>query len=62
MGTKREEPLTTEEFAYMAAVFIHAMEEKNEGPGFENWIVENTPYTREEVKALLDEAYRRRLD
>ena len=61
MGTKREEPLTTEEFAYRAAVVIHALCERTTPVGVEEILVDSG-YTFEEAVAVTDEAYRRRLD
>ncbi len=61
MGTKREVVLTLEEFAYMSAVYLARMDALKvmERPD-EGYMAE--VYTKEEIGAWLDEAYRRRLD
>jgi len=62
VGSKREEPLTTEEFAYMAAVLIHTLCEELLLPSYVESLLVLRGYTKEEAKAVTDEAYRRRLE
>ncbi len=54
--------MDTEDFAYMAAVALHGLAEEM-GPGeLETKIWNQEKYSLKECKAMMDEAYRRRLE
>jgi len=62
MGSQREKPLTTEEFAYDAAVALHVLCEILTPLTIEWYLYSSEKFTGEEAKVLTDEAYRRRLE
>ena len=58
---KKEEGMCVMDFAYMAAVLIHSFCECSTPDDVEDVLIRRG-YTKEEAKAVTDEAYRRRLE
>ena len=54
--------MDTEDFAYMAAVALHGLAESMGPDELESLIWNQEKYSLKEVKAMIDEAYRRRLE
>ena len=61
MGIQKEGLLTTEEFAYQAAVIIHQLLE-TKGQNWLDEVFKSRGFSTEERDTMIDEAYRRRLE
>ncbi len=57
---EKDEILMTEEFAYMAAVAIHCLCE-HVGPFTIEKIMKDNGFPEDDIRPVIDEAYRRRL-
>ncbi len=57
----KKNTMNTKDFAYMAAVLIHSFCEMSTPDDVEDVLIRRG-YTKEEAKAVTDEAYRRRLE